>query len=399
MQEFDFSKSFIPQVGVLSTDTFSQAYPVVNNYMLANLEYQNSRAGVVKEMLNFKTIITNPYRRCVGGCQRDINIFFLLAEAMWIFHGDKDVNFLTLFNKKMADFSDDGLVFHAPYGFRLRHWGIRSEDKFLEEHLHASQGYDQLSDAINIFAENPDTRQVVLQIWNPNFDLGVKSKDLPCNDLIMMKIRNGELHTTIQNRSNDLHWGLPTNIFQFSFFTEMMAGCLGIDLGTQVHNSQSLHIYEWNDIAKTMDAEFLAQDIKHKKDLYSYCEAREVDFNFVHDVPGNRLRELDYIISLIISNLKLVGLEIGQVNDEVMQIKNFSNYLWASYELCKIYLEYKKELNDCKENGIVLDVARTNAMHKINSVDSADDWDILVLARNFFATRITSYEHSFLGKL
>ena len=71
-----------------------------------------------------------------------------------------------------------------------------------------------------------------MSIWNTDFDLGTQTKDIPCNDLVMLKIRNGKMVTTIQNRSNDLHLGLPTNVFQFSFLTEMMAGCLGIELGT-----------------------------------------------------------------------------------------------------------------------------------------------------------------------
>ena len=142
---------------------------------------------------------------------------------MWIALGRKDVAFLTLFNKKMSDFSDDEKTFHAPYGYRLRHFGIRTEDSFVDDNLNASKGYDQVIDAIKIFTENPNSRQVVMSIWNPNFDLGYKTKDIPCNDMIMLKIRNGKLITTIQNRSNDLHWGLPTNIFQFSFLTELMA--------------------------------------------------------------------------------------------------------------------------------------------------------------------------------
>ena len=89
--------------------------------------------------------------------------------------------------------ADDGKVFHAPYGFRLRHWGVRSEDKFCEENLHAAQGYDQVADAVKIFDNNPNTRQVVLSIWNPDLDLGTKTKDIPCNDILMLKIRNGKL--------------------------------------------------------------------------------------------------------------------------------------------------------------------------------------------------------------
>ena len=69
-----------PPVSVGVSDSFSLMYPYIN-YMLYNLEQPSSesRAGNVKEILDWKTVIRNPYKRCVGGYERDINIFFLLA--------------------------------------------------------------------------------------------------------------------------------------------------------------------------------------------------------------------------------------------------------------------------------------------------------------------------------
>jgi hypothetical protein len=84
------------------TKAFSGVYPLINKYLIENGESVDSRYGHTKEILNFKTTLTSPYHRCVGGCGRDINIFFLLAEAIWIFKGERDVcltkgcvNFLT----------------------------------------------------------------------------------------------------------------------------------------------------------------------------------------------------------------------------------------------------------------------------------------------------------------
>ena len=89
------NKDFIfePDLAVVKTDTFSKVYPVINNYLLEDKEWEECRDGKVKEILDFKTILTNPYRRLVGGYNRNINPFFLLAEAMWIFYGRKDVKF------------------------------------------------------------------------------------------------------------------------------------------------------------------------------------------------------------------------------------------------------------------------------------------------------------------
>jgi thymidylate synthase len=382
-------------------------YPVINHYIFTQKSYEPSRDGKVKEILDFKTQLINPYRRCVGGYKRNINIFFLLAEAIWIALGKKDAYFLTLFNKKISDFSDDGKTFHAPYGYRLRHWGIRTEDSFVDN-LNASKGYDQVIDAIKLFSENPNTRQVVMSIWNPNFDLGYKTKDIPCNDILMLKIRNGKLITTIQNRSNDLHWGLPTNIFQFSFLTEIIAGSLGIELGTQTHNSQTLHIYEWNDIAKSMSDLWIKKykDDKVVGNMYEDCDAEEkhIDFNFSHEIPVNRFREIEYNLQIIINNLIKISKGEDEIQDEIEQLATFSNYLYSSYRLLKIYLKYKEKMTDSMTIA-EKDDERYCAFFEIEDLESEmgyDDfnWDISMLAKNFFAARLfNKMNHKYLGKL
>ena len=386
------------ELGVAMTDTFSTLYPELNHWILEKNEgWDESRAGNIKETMNFKTIITNPYRRVVGGYNRNPNVFFLLAEAMWIFIGRKDVRFLTLFNKKMAEFSDDGKVFHAPYGFRLRHWGVRSEDKYNEENLHAAQGYDQVEDAIRLLANNPNTRQVVMSIWNTDFDLGTQTKDIPCNDLVMLKIRNGKMVTTIQNRSNDLHLGLPTNVFQFSFLTEMMAGCLGIELGTQTHNSQSLHIYDWCPAWKNMENSYSKNE---GNELYNEgAEEHKVDFNFAHDVATNRLREVDMVLSMIIGNLENISRGKDEDKEEIKAIEQFSEYLYKVYLLLKVYLLYKAEISGNKD---AIAPEAVKAIGKIDVIADGewDNWDIAIMARNYFAKRAGSeFTHEYLGTL
>lgn len=391
---------FIPEFGVAKVESFGMLYPVINDYILSNRENEESRAGDVKEMLDVKTMITNPIQRCVGGYGRDINIFFLLAEAMWIAVGRKDLEFLEIFNSRMKDFSDDGITFHAPYGFRLRHWGIRTEDKY-ESGVAAAQGYDQVADAVRLLSENRNTRQVVMSIWNPSFDLGFKTKDIPCNDIIMLKIRNNKMITTVQNRSNDLHWGLPTNIFQFSFLTEIMASCLDIELGTQTHNSQSLHIYDWNGIAKKMQEIFQSSGVGHSLYEATPAEARRMDFEFSHDVAVNRLREIDYHLSNIIENLLRIKNGEEEIQDEIKQLQGFSTYFYNVYQLLKIYLIYKQK-NKLSVSAEEKDAIRRTAISEIELLEAngAKNWDMAILAKNFFYSRLSKpMKHNYLGKL
>lgn len=373
----------------ISTNIFSRVYPYINKYVMENGDSLDSRYGHTREILNFKTEVCNPYARLVGNNKRDINVFFLLAEAIWIFKGERDVEFLTIFNSRMSEFSDDGLVFHAPYGFRLRHYGVSSDFKKQaqgsspENNGHAVQqindGEDQILKALKMLSSNPNDRRVVMSIWNTELDLGTNSKDIPCNDLVMLKVRKGQLHTTIANRSNDLHWGLTTNIFQFSFLTEVMANILGLTLGTQTHNSQSLHIYTDNPIASNMYENLQLNAESKFEDLYDRAIPSRMDMNFSAENIEGKLAEVDYHFSNIIASLKS-GRRMSATDYE--ELGTFSKYLMSVYDLLHIYVEYKNAPEKTDE-------LRWEMLNRIGELYIYyPNLDILALAGNFFATRL-----------
>lgn len=176
------------------------------------------------------TCYTCPEEMVLFDQQRDANPFFHFFEALWILAGRRDVEFLAHFNKRMADYSDDGSTFHAPYGYRLRE----------------GFGFDQIETAIEKLAQSPDTRQVVLSIWDPAQDY-LPSKDIPCNDMLMFKVRDGELRMLVANRSNDAVWGAyGANVVQFSTLQVYMARRLGVPVGTYTQVSDSFHVYDDN---------------------------------------------------------------------------------------------------------------------------------------------------------
>jgi hypothetical protein len=59
------------------------------------------------------------------------------------------------------------------------------------------------------------------------------------------KLRDGCLHLTVFNRSNDLLFGhSTTNMIQFSMIQEVLSSWLGVEMGTLAFWSDSLHLYE-----------------------------------------------------------------------------------------------------------------------------------------------------------
>lgn len=373
------------------TKNFSRTYPFINKYLCENGNNESSRNGDTIEILNFKTEILNPYKRLVGNNRRNINVFFLMAEAMWIFNGRKDVEFLELFNANMKQFSDDGVSFNAPYGFRIRHHGVSSFEDFSklklnEENMHYVEqtmtGEDQLISVLRMLSEDPQSRRAVISIWNPDFDLARNSKDLPCNDLLMFKIRGGKLHTTISNRSNDLHWGLPTNVFQFSFLTEIMSEILQVELGTQTHNSQSLHFYTDNDIAANMYDELQLNPTREFIDLYDTFETRRIDLNFRSATTvGGKLQMVDHYLLKIMNSL----LQDSPMSyNELKELNLFSKTLFYYYKLLSVYVSYKNGKKNDEER-----LARMREIEEISKNEEMLKTDVYAMAMNFFIARLS----------
>lgn len=200
------------------------------------------------------TVITEyqkPNEYVLFNTTRDANPFFHFIESLWILAGSADVATLARFNSKMTQYSDDGKVFHAPYGYRMReHFAIEGSDE--------SRTVDQLKEVINLLREEPDTRRAVICLWDPRVDTGSIArasggKDIPCNDLIMFKLRNGVLNMTVCCRSNDALLGAyGANAVQFGVLLEFVAGAIGAEIGYYRQLSDSFHVYDETKLYATM---------------------------------------------------------------------------------------------------------------------------------------------------
>lgn len=216
-----------------------------------NLQPEPTRNGpalVHPELVT--TVYACPAERVLFHAGRDANPVFHLMEAVWMLAGRRDVAFLTQFNRRMSDFSDDGKTFNAAYGYRWR----------------AHFGRDQLDDVIKLLRREPGTRQAVVQIWD-NADLNRKTRDKACNTQVVFDVRADRLNMTVFNRSNDLWWGAyGANAVHFSMLQELVAAATGHRIGVYRQVSNNLHLYtELYDAARYLDAPPAAADY----DLYS----------------------------------------------------------------------------------------------------------------------------------
>ena len=196
-------------------------------------DLQSGRGGPTLEQLHAAFTIREPRQRWVVSRRPAINPAFAIAEVVWILNGRDDSAFLNHWFPGLPRYAGGGPRYHAAYGHRLR----------------KGFGFDQLERAYNALRNNPDSRQIVLQIWNPQTDFPDAAgkpvaADIPCNICAFPKIRNNKLEWLQVMRSNDLQRGLPYNFIQFTSLQEVMAGWLGVELGSYNHVSDSLHVYE-----------------------------------------------------------------------------------------------------------------------------------------------------------
>ena len=194
---------------------------------------QDSRAGSTNEILHAVISVEDPRQRWVISRKPPLNIAFALAEVVWIMTGRSDLEFLRYWNNQLVDYVGPGLSLHGSYGYRLR----------------KQQGIDQMMRVYETLLHNPDSRQAVLQIWDSKLDLPQEngtpsSSDIPCNVLAMLKVRDDKLEWAQVIRSNDLFRGVPYNFVQFTTLQEIMSGWLGVECGSYVQFSDSLHVYE-----------------------------------------------------------------------------------------------------------------------------------------------------------
>lgn len=243
----------------------------------ANGALQSSRSGNTQELLHANITITKPRNRWVFSRYPGINPAFAIVEAFWILSGRNDAEIVNFWNPALPKFAGNTSEYHGAYGYRLR----TTFNKL-----------DQLNRAYEALMENPDSRQIVLQIWNPNLDMPDEhgspvSNDIPCNICAMPKIRNGKLEWLQIMRSNDIFRGLPYNLVQFTTLQEIFAGWLGLEVGHYHQVSDSLHYYE--------------------KDLPSFSIADNMSFAENNDSLALPKPEFDQLLITMMKSLEVLS--------------------------------------------------------------------------------------------
>ena len=229
--------------------TVNDALPDLAQHVLNGDELGSRKGERVLERLHQQITLTEPWDRYPRLGLRKASLPAQIAETMWILAGRNDVEWLSYYLPRAVEFSDDGETWRGGYGPRIRRYGA----PMLPERVHL----DQLAAVVRELRENPTSRRAVIGIWDASMDARRENedpwKDVPCNDVISFQSRLGELHAHVFVRSNDLMWGWSgINAFEWSVLQEVIAGILGIEVGTLTFSISSLHAYDrhWGKLRK-----------------------------------------------------------------------------------------------------------------------------------------------------
>lgn len=229
------------------------AWPEVIQLILSEGVPQETRAGRALALPEPLAVVYAKPQECViFDPVRDANPIFHVMESLWLLAGRDDAtwldNFVSDFSKRFAQ--SDGRM-HGSYGKRWRdHFPLSDYEGWAGP---SSGTQDQLTESVNLLIEDPQSRQVVITMWNPVADLGVKGlADRPCNLQVLLRtdrIVNGKrvLDMTVTNRSNDVVFGmLGANAVHFSQLQQYLAARIGVDIGTYTQFAHNAHIYDWS---------------------------------------------------------------------------------------------------------------------------------------------------------
>lgn len=171
--------------------------------------------------------LTNPRAR-LSRTETKGTLFSCLGEFFWYLSGDNSLEFIKYYIPIYEKFSDNGKTLHGAYGPRL---------------FNLWSHHNQVENIINLLKKKPTSRQAVIQMFDSS-DISIVTKDVPCTSTIQFLIRNSRLDMIINMRSNDAFLGLPHDIFAFTMLQELVAGSLGLEVGSYKHFVGSLHLYD-----------------------------------------------------------------------------------------------------------------------------------------------------------
>lgn len=155
----------------------------------------------------------------------------IVHELLWFLSGNTNIKYLLDNNVHIWDeWQDENGDVGPIYGYQWRNFG--------------GSNIDQISEAINMIKNNPDSRRIIISAWNPIDFKKLKPMQLPpCHILSQFIVNDDKLTCILYQRSCDMFLGVPFNIASYSLLTYMIAHVCNLKPYEFIHILGDAHIY------------------------------------------------------------------------------------------------------------------------------------------------------------
>jgi hypothetical protein len=195
------------------------------NHVLKNGREVSPRGVKTYEIEDATVFIDNVYDAMPMGVGRGVVPGIGAVEACQLIAGKSVPQTVIAVGPQFTNYAENNGQFHGAYGLRTN---------------------GQYAHVVDKIKNDPDTRQAVVTIWNPEFDNMPQKRDYPCTVLHQFRVRDNKLNMSVYMRSNDVWLGAAYDFFQFTRVQLAICSILGIEPGMYAHHVGSLHIYESN---------------------------------------------------------------------------------------------------------------------------------------------------------
>ncbi len=162
------------------------------------------------------------------------------AELLWFIKGSSDNNELMKMGCKIWEANAEAPYWKPKakfpgdlgrvYGVQWRKWKN-----------YEGKETDQLANAIRMIKEDPNSRRIIVNAWNPG-EIGQMALP-PCHTFFQFFAANGKLSLQMYQRSCDMFLGVPFNIASYSLLLHMAAQATDLKPHEFIHTLGDAHIY------------------------------------------------------------------------------------------------------------------------------------------------------------
>lgn len=189
------------------------------------------------EVIGYHGVLANPGLNVLHNEYRNLSPYYANAELLWYLSGDDRIEMLARYAPSYKNYAEKDGRAHGAYGRRI-------------QTIPCNWFTSQIDAVITCLRKHPSSRQAIVSLWN-TLDLihaadDQPKRDMPCTLTWQFLLRDGELHMVVNMRSNDAWLGFPYDAYCFTSYQAMIAGALGVAVGTYTHNVGSMHIYDKN---------------------------------------------------------------------------------------------------------------------------------------------------------